>query len=139
MDIHENARLTSRGREHIITIVLSGQTPKAVSAAVGVCRRTVKKWVDRFKAEGLAGLQDRNSRPDRLRQPTLQATVDQIEALRRQCLTGQAIAAETGVSSATVSRVLKRLSALEPAAPPRRYQRERPGELTSKSSASSIA
>jgi transposase InsO family protein len=94
----------------------------------------VRKWLERFKAEGLAGLQDRSSRPHRLRQPTPQATIDRIETLRRQRLTGKAIAAETGVSPATVSRVLKRLglnrlSALEPAEPPRRYQRERPGEL----------
>ncbi|HET7851302.1 MAG TPA: IS481 family transposase [Methyloceanibacter sp.] len=134
MDIHQNARLTPRGREHMVNMVLSGQTPKAVGEAVGVCPRTVKKWVERFKAEGLAGLQDRSSRPDRLRQPTPQAIVDRIETLRRQRLTGKAIAAETGVSTATVSRVLKRLglnrsSALEPAAPPCRYQRERPGEL----------
>lgn len=134
MDIHQNARLTPRGREHMVNMVLSGQTPKAVGEAVGVCPRTVKKWVERFKAEGLAGLQDRSSRPDRLRQPTPQAIVDRIETLRRQRLTGKAIAAETGISTATVSRVLKRLglnrsSALEPAAPPCRYQRERPGEL----------
>jgi len=134
MDIHKNARLTPLGRERMVNMVLSGQTPKAVSAAVGVCPRTVRKWVDRFKAEGLAGVQDRSSRPERLRQPTPQATVDRIEALRRQRLTGKAIAAETGVSPATVSRVLKRLglnrlSALEPAEPPRRYQRDRPGEL----------
>ena len=58
----------------------------------------MKKWVERFQAEGLAGLQDRSSRPDHLRQPTPQATVDQIEALRRQRLTGKAIAAETGVA-----------------------------------------
>jgi transposase InsO family protein len=134
MDIHENARLTPRGREHMVNMVLSGQTPKAVSEAVGVCPRTVKKWVERFKEEGLAGLQDRSSRPEHLRQPTPQAIVDQIEALRRQRLTGKAIAAETGVSTATVSRVLKRLglnrlSALEPAEPARRYQRDQPGEL----------
>ena len=130
MDIHQNARLTPRGREHMINMVLSGQTPKAVSAAAGVCPRTVKKWVERFEAEGLAGLQDRSSRPDRLRQPTPQAIVDRIEALRRQRLTGKAIAAETGVSTATISRVLKRLglnrlTVLEPAEPPRRYHRER--------------
>jgi transposase InsO family protein len=134
MDIHKNARLTPLGREHMVTRVLRGQTPKAAGEAVGVCPRTVRKWLDRFRAEGLAGLQDRSSRPDHLRQPTPQATVDRIEALRRQRLTGKAIAAETGVSAATVSRVLERLglnrlSALEPAEPPRRYQRERPGEL----------
>jgi transposase InsO family protein len=134
MDIHKNARLTPLGRERMVNMVLSGQTPKTVSEAVGVCPRTVGKWVRRFEAEGLAGLQDRSSRPERLRQPTPQITVDRIEALRRQRLTGKAIAVETGVSVATVSRVLKRLglnrlSALEPAEPPRRYQRDRPGEL----------
>ena len=72
MDIHKNARLTPLGRERMVKMVLSGQTPKAVSEAVGVCPRTVRKWVGRFEAEGLAGLQDRSSRPQRLRQPTPQ-------------------------------------------------------------------
>ena len=134
MDIHKNARLTPLGRERMVSMVLSGQTPKAVSEAVGVCPRTVRKWARRYQAEGLVGLRDRSSRPQHLRQPTPQATIDRIETLRRRRLTGKAIAIETGVSTATVSRVLKRLgldrlSALEPAEPPRRYQRERPGEL----------
>lgn len=134
MDIHKNARLTPLGRERMVKMVLGGQAPKAVSEAVGVCPRTVRKWVDRYQAGGPADLRDRSSRPRRLRQPTPQDTIERIEALRRQRLTGRAIAAETGVSPATVSRVLKRLglnrlSALEPADPPRRYQRDRPGEL----------
>ena len=54
--------------------------------------------------------------------------------LRRQRWTGKQIAAELGVSPATVSRILKRLGLsrlrdLEPAEPVRRYERERPGEL----------
>jgi transposase InsO family protein len=82
----------------------------------------------------LAGLQDRSSRPHRLYRPTPQPVVERIASLHRQRLTGQAIAVEVGVSAATVSRVLKRLglnklSALEPAEPPRRYERERPGEM----------
>ncbi|MGE0675159.1 MAG: IS481 family transposase, partial [Methylibium sp.] len=134
MDMHKNARLTPLGREHMVRMVLSGQTPQAVSAAVGVCPRTVRKWLERYQHEGVAGLQDRSSRPHRLYRPTEQARIEQIEALRRQRRTGEAIAAEVGVSAATVSRVLcrlglNRLSALEPAEPPRRYQRERPGEL----------
>jgi transposase InsO family protein len=80
------------------------------------------------------GLQDRSSRPQRLHRPTPQHVIERIESLRRQRLTGQAIAAEVGVSAATVSRVLKRLglnklSALDPAEPPRRCERQRPGEL----------
>jgi hypothetical protein len=44
------------------------------------------------------------------------------------------VAAELGISQATVSRILRRLglnmlSALEPAEPVRRYERERPGEM----------
>jgi transposase InsO family protein len=134
MDVHKNARLTPLGRERMVKTVLGGQTPQAVSEAVGVCPRTVRKWVGRYTTEGLAGLQDRSSRPQRLHRPTPQPVIDRIESLRRQRLTGQAIAADVGVSAATVSRVLKRLglnrlSALEPAEPVRRYERERPGEL----------
>jgi transposase len=109
MNVHKNARLTPLGRERIVRQVASGQTPEAVAEAAGVCPRTVRKWVDRYGCEGSAGLQDRSSRPHRLRRPTPQAVVDQIEKLRRQRWTGKQIAAETGVSPATVSRVLRRL------------------------------
>jgi transposase-like protein len=47
MDIHKNARLTPHGRERMVKLVLGGQTPQAVSEAVGVCPRTVRKWVAR--------------------------------------------------------------------------------------------
>src|SRR5712672_453289 len=134
MDIHKNARLTPHGRERLAKMIVSGQTPQAASEAVGVCSRTGRKWVDRFEQEGLAGLQDRSSRPHRLRQPTAPEVIERIESLRRLRMPGKEIAATVGVSPATVSRVLKRLglsklSALEPVEPPRRYQRERPGEM----------
>jgi len=135
MDVHKNARLTPAGRAIMVRrVVEGGQTPQAVSAAVGICTRTVRKWVRRFRAAGLAGLQDRSSRPHRLRRPTPAATIAHIESLRRQRWTGAQIACETGVSKATVSRILRRLGlsrlrALEPAEPVRRYQRQHPGEL----------
>lgn len=133
MNVHKNARLTPRGRERIVELDASGLTPQAIAQAVGVSPRTVRKWIKRYKTEGIAGLQDRSSRPKRLHRPTPQPAVERIEALRRQRLTGKAIAAEVGVSPATVSRVLKRLglnklSALDPQ-PVRRYERENPGEL----------
>jgi transposase InsO family protein len=134
MNIHKNARLTPSGRERIVRQVAGGQTPEAVAEAAGVCPRTVRKWVDRYRREGLMGLQDRSSRPHRLYRPTAQAVVEQVERMRRQRHTGKHIAAELGISPATVSRVLRRLglnklSALEPAEPIRRYEREHPGEL----------
>jgi hypothetical protein len=88
-------------------------------------------------AHGTASFPDgkvaRTARPGPCR-ATPQAVIERIEARRRQRWTGKAIAAEVGVSAVTVSRVLKRqglnkLSALEPAEPPRRYEREQPGEL----------
>ena len=134
MNIHKNARLTPRGREHMVRQVLSGQTPEAAARAAGVCPRTVRKWMARYRSEGVVGLVDRSSRPQRLYRPTSAAVAEQVEALRRQRWTGMQIAAEVGVSPATVSRILRRLglnrlAALEPAAPVRRYERDHPGEL----------
>jgi transposase InsO family protein len=135
MDVHKNAPLTPIGRAAMVRrVVEDGLTPHAVSAAVGVSPKTVRKWVARFKVEGLAGLRDRSSRPHRLRKPTPPHTVARIKDLRRQRRTYGQIAAQTGASNATISRVLRRLGlnrlkALEPAEPVRRYERERPGEL----------
>jgi transposase InsO family protein len=134
MDIHKNARLTPHGRERLAKMIASGQTPQAASEAVGVCPRTGRKWRDRFEQEGQAGLQDRSSRPHRLRRPTPPEVIERIKSLRHQRMPGTEIATTVGVSPATVSRVLKRLglgklSALEPAEPPRRYEREQPGEM----------
>ena len=134
MNIHKNARLTPIGRERLVQQVESGQTPETAARSAGVCPRTVRKWLARFRSEELAGLQDRSSRPHRLHRPTPASTVERIEALRRQRFTGHQIARDLGVSPATVSRVLRRLglnriAVLEPAEPVRRYERERPGEL----------
>jgi transposase InsO family protein len=134
MNIHKNARLTPIGRERLVQAILSGQTPEAAAHAAGVCPRTARKWVARFETEGRAGLVDRSSRPNRLYRPTPAAIVKQVEVLRRQRFTGKHIAADLGVSPATVSRILRRLGLnrmrdLEPAEPVRRYEREHPGDM----------
>jgi transposase InsO family protein len=135
MNIHKNARLTPRGRAELVRRVLvEGQAPMAVATAMGVSVKTVRKWVDRFATEGAAGLADRSSRPHRLYRPTPEEAALRIEVLRRQRWTGKQIAQETGVSPATVSRVLKRLGLsrvrdLEPTAPVIRYERKQPGEM----------
>lgn len=63
-------RLTPLGRERLVALMASGQTPQAAARAAGVCPRTARKWQARYKAEGAAGLQDRSSRPKTLRNPT---------------------------------------------------------------------
>jgi len=115
-------------------VLREGQTPKAVATAFGLDVKTVKKWVIRFEAGGAAGLEDRSSRPHRLRWPTPPATVEKIIGLRRERFSGKHIAQDCGVSRSTVSRVLRaaklsRARDLEPAQPVVRYEREHPGEL----------
>jgi transposase InsO family protein len=134
MNVHKNARLTEHSRAELVRRVRAGQPPKAVATAFGVDAKTVGKWVKRFEAEGPGGLADRSSRPHRLHRPTPAETVDRVIVLRRRRFCGRQIAKETGISPATVSRILRtaglsRAKDLEPPAPVVRYEREHPGEL----------
>ena len=135
MDSHKNARLTPKGREEMVCAVVDGGLTEAAAARrFNTTPKTVAKWVKRFRAEGVAGLRDRSSRPHSSPRQTPPAICAAAEALRRQRLSGQQIAAELAISRASVSRILKRrglsrLDALEPAEPVRRYEREHPGEL----------
>jgi transposase InsO family protein len=115
-------------------VVDGGLSSAATARKYNTTPKTVAKWVKRFRAEGVDGLRDRSSRPLSSDSQTPQATCDAVEALRRQRYTGNQIARELGISPATVSRILRRrglnkLSALEPAEPVRRYEREKAGEL----------
>jgi transposase InsO family protein len=135
MNIHKNARLTPIRREEMALSVIEGGSSKAHAARIyGVSAKIVARWVERYEAEGSAGMVDRSSRPTVIPGMTDQAVADRIAALRRRRLTGKHIALEVGVSPATVSRVLKRaglsrLKDIEPAEPVRRYEREHPGDM----------
>lgn len=115
-------------------VVDEGLSKAAAARRFNTTSKTVAKWVARFESEGVEGLRDRSSRPLFSPSQATPAVCAAVEALRRQRHTGEQIAAEVGVSAATVSRVLRRLglnrlSALEPAEPVRRYERTAPGEL----------
>ena len=115
-------------------VVDDGLSKAVVARLYRTTPKTVAKWVERFRKEGVYGLRDRSSKPLSLPSQTALATCTVIEALRRQRYTGKQIAAEVGVSPATVSRVLRRLGLnrirdLEPAEPVRRYERATPGEM----------
>jgi transposase InsO family protein len=135
MDSHKNARLTPKGRQGMVgAVVDSGLTKAEVARRYNTTPKTVAKWVDRFRDEGIEGLRDRSSRPLSSPDQTPPATCAAVEALRRQRHTGEEIAQQLAISQATVSRILRRLGlnrlcALEPAEPVRRYEREHPGEL----------
>ena len=110
MNTHKNAPLTPKGREAMVRSVVDGGLSKAAAARqFNITPKTVAKWVERFRAEGVDGLRDRSSRPLSLPSQTAPATCSAVEALRRQRYTGKQIAIEVGVSPATVSRILRRL------------------------------
>jgi transposase InsO family protein len=101
---------------------------------MGVSASTVYKWRRRYRAEGLAGLLDRSSRPNASPNRTLDDVEEKVIALRKQRRIYHRIAAEVGVSKATVGRILTRHGLnrwrdLEPAEPARRYERDTPGEI----------
>jgi transposase InsO family protein len=135
MDTHKNASLTPKGREMMVRAVVDCGLSKAAAARqFNTTPKTVAKWIERFEAEGLEGLSDRSSRPLSSPSQATPTVCAAVEVLRRQRHTGKQIAAEIGVSAATVSRILRRLglnrlSALKPAEPVRRYERAAPGEI----------
>ena len=58
------AGLARRGR--IVLLLAEGMTITAIATTVGVSRRFVYKWVQRFVQEGLAGLHDKGGPGRRL-------------------------------------------------------------------------
>ncbi len=135
MDYHKNARTTVWSREQMARRVIEqGCTLAAAAAAASVSAKTASKWVRRYRELGAAGLADRTCRPRHLRRPTKPEQVALVEQLRRLRWTGLRIAQQTGLSRATVSRVLGRLKLsrirdLQPRQPANRYEHERPGDL----------
>jgi transposase len=134
MNIHKNAALTPLGREQMVRLILTGHTLKDAAASFKVSIRTASKWLARFRRGGVAALRDGSSRPRRLRKPTALLRQEEVIALRRQKLTGFHISQRTGLSRATVSRILRRAHLSRwrdfvPAPPVVRYEREHPGEL----------
>lgn len=135
MDIHKNARSCPRSRELLVRRVREhGFSVSEAAEAAGLSKRTAYKWLQRYQAEGLRGLADRSSRPRRSPARTPRARRRRVAALRRQRMTGAEISARLGLSPATVARILRRqglarLRSLEPTEPPRRYEKQHPGEL----------
>ena len=132
--MHQNARTTRHRRMLMIERLQGGWTVPAVAAALGVDPKTVRKWRDRYAAEGAAGLRDRSSRPHHSPTRLDAGVAAEIEALRRQRLSGPAIARRLGRPVSTIGVVLRRrglgrLAALEPKPPVIRYERAHPGEL----------
>jgi transposase-like protein len=136
---HPNAPLTPQGRRRMVACVVEcGWTIEATAERFQVDSKTVRKWWDRFLAEGAAGLEDRSCRPHRSPNQTPPATRRRVVQMRHKRRWGaDRIASEVGVASSTVQRILTaagcgrldRGDRVVDPAPVRRYEREHPGEL----------
>jgi transposase InsO family protein len=135
MDYHHHARLTIFSREQLAKSVVEGRLSLREAAAErGLSRQSASKWIRRYREGGLAALRDRSSRPHRSPRRVAPELVEQIQQLRRERWTGVRIAQATGLSRATISRILTGLklnkaSMLEPKTPVVRYEHAAPGDL----------
>jgi transposase InsO family protein len=134
MNLHANAALSWTGRRRLCELVVDeGCTVVAAAAAAGVSVRCARKWIGRYRADGLQGLSDRSSAPRRVANRTAPERVAVIVQLRRLRFTAAEIAETLGMALSTVSGILTRIGlgklgrlGLEQ---PVRYERSRPGEL----------
>ena len=135
---HPTARLNEYGRLLLVTRVLEqGWTMPVATDAMGVSRATGYKWVRRYRAEGVAGLADRSSRPRRSPRRTPPAEVGRILAARGELRWGpDRLGPLLGHPVSTVAAVLRRAGAPHLAdidrptgLPVRRYEACHPGAL----------
>ncbi|MCP2256126.1 Integrase core domain-containing protein [Prauserella aidingensis] len=142
---HGSARLTVHGRRLIVQRHQAGWKQAHIAAAMGVSRKCVKTWIDRYATEGEPGLATRSSRPHTSPTRTPDDVEQRVLDLRHRERRGQDwIGPEFGVPPRTVARILRRheapyLTECDPItgdvirasrATGVRYERERPGELT---------
>jgi transposase InsO family protein len=115
-------------------VLVEGWSLAAAAEAAGVSERTAWKWVDRFRREGEAGLEDRRSSPKTVPGRTAPEREQLILSLRELRFRSPEIAETLGMPLSTVGAVLARhglgkLPRLQPDEPANSYERPRPGEL----------
>lgn len=135
MNTHKNARLTVSGRALLVQRALKeGLRVEEVAKAQGVSVRTAYKWINRYRAEGEKGLQDRSSRPASCPHATAPECLEEIIKLRHQRKSYGQISKLLKVGHSTVGRILSRnglnrLAYLDPPVAVIRYEFSKPGGL----------
>jgi len=61
--VHGNAPLTPEGRRRLCDRIESGWTVASAAESMNISRQCAHKWWRRYRDEGVAGLEDRSSRP----------------------------------------------------------------------------
>ncbi len=122
----------------VACVIESGWTVEATAERFQVDAKTVRKWRDRFLAEGETGLLDRSSRPHCSPNRTCRQLRRRVIRLREKRRWGaDRIGFEVGLAASTVQNILNheglgRLDRGDRASnrqPVQRYQRDNPGDL----------
>jgi transposase InsO family protein len=135
--MHRNAPLTPQGRFRLCQMIEEGWTIASSAESMRISRQTAHKWWRRYQEAGMAGLEDRSSRPRRCPTKTPPKVERRVVALRRRHQLGPArLAPRAGIPASTLHRILQRhgvsrLSDLDRQAGRviRRIVTARPGEL----------
>jgi transposase InsO family protein len=135
--MHRNAPLTPTGRLVLCRRIEGGWAVSHAAASMGISRDRAYVWWRRYQAEGVAGLEDRSSRPRHCPTKTKASRERRITTLRSKRGLGPArIAGIVDLPASTVHRVLvrHRLNRLDhldrlTRTPIRRFEMSRPGEL----------
>jgi transposase InsO family protein len=135
---HANAALTPRARLKLARLVVDQGWPIARAAErYDVSWPTAKRWADRYRELGGAGMHDASSRPHTSPRKTPQPVVRKVVHLRwKQRLGPVEIADRVGLAPSTVHKILvrcriNRLTHIDRATgePIRRYEHDHPGSL----------
>jgi transposase InsO family protein len=135
---HVNATLTPRTRLRLARLIVDqGWSYAAAAKMFMVADKTARKWAERYRDEGPAGMVDRSSRPHHSPTKTSPQLTRQIARLRWRLRLGPVqIAGRVGVPASTVHAVLvrcriNRLSRIDRVTgePLRRYEHDHPGAL----------
>jgi len=107
--LHGNAPLTPEGRLRLCRRIEDGWSVTAAAESMNISRQCAHKWWARYRQDGIDGLKDRSSRPDRCPHQTSARIERRIVALRQSRRLGPArLAGIVGVPASTVHRVLVR-------------------------------
>src|SRR5699024_11612036 len=75
---------------------------------MGVSRKCVKTWIDRYQAEGEGGLEERSARPHTMATKTSYEVEEKVLAARAEHREGRdVLGPKVGVPARTVSRILR--------------------------------
>ena len=132
---HQNARTTVYSRALIVQRVSQeGKSVREVAEAFGVSRRTVYKWLVRYRQGGEAALNNGSSRPYHSPRRMPVGRVATIAAMRRMGMNSPQIAFSLSMPLSTVTLELRRLGlnrlpCLDSRPPVIRYEHKAPGDM----------